>query len=294
MSTAVKRAAVFSAWGMMICLVAAVCTVNYHVLWSRAHWAGVSAEAVEQETFLEMRFGENGLERMEELAEETGLDLAETAAVCMIHYSFAPTEREIHSLDAGDVLRWREILNTEENLSYQAIEAAYRAILEDVECFPVARSTDKSREWVSFGNTWMEQRTYGGERRHEGTDIMGAAYDRGTYPVVSMTDGIIKKMGWLEMGGWRIGIYSPSGGYFYYAHLYSYAPGLSEGDEVRAGQLLGYMGDSGYGKEEGTVGLFPVHLHMGIYLDEGGDGERSVNPYWILWYAQKYNFAFDY
>ena len=49
---------------------------------------------------------------------------------------------------------------------------------------------------------------------------------------------------------------------------------------MKAGELLGYMGDSGYGKE-GTVGKFPVHLHFGIYFMMG-DKEISVNPYPIL------------
>lgn len=80
----------------------------------------------------------------------------------------------------------------------------------------------------------------------------------GYYPVVSMTDGVVTEKGWLEKGGWRIGITAPTGAYFYYAHLDSYAE-LEKGDPVKAGDLLGYMGDSGYG-EEGTTGEFPVHL----------------------------------
>ena len=52
-------------------------------------------------------------------------------------------------------------------------------------------------------------------------------------------------MGWLEKGGYRIGITSNSGTYYYYAHLESYS-NLKEGDVVEAGELLGYMGDSGY------------------------------------------------
>ena len=44
------------------------------------------------------------------------------------------------------------------------------------------------------------------------------------------------------------------------------------------------MGDSGYG-DEGTTGKFPVHLHLGIYLEEP-DEEISINPYWILRYVE--------
>ena len=95
-----------------------------------------------------------------------------------------------------------------------------------------------------------------------------------------ITDGIVEKMGWLEQGGYRIGIRSKAGAYFYYAHLDTYAPELKIGDSVTAGQLLGFMGDSGYGSE-GTIGQFDVHLHLGIYVPSESC-EISVNPYWIL------------
>ena len=54
---------------------------------------------------------------------------------------------------------------------------------------------------------------------------------------------------------------------------------------MKAGDFLGYMGDSGYSREEGTTGNFPVHLHMGIYLYPDGR-EVSVNPYGVLRYAE--------
>ena len=105
---------------------------------------------------------------------------------------------------------------------------------------------------------------------------------RGVYPVLSITDGTIEKIGWLKLGGYRIGIRSPSGAYFYYAHLASYATDFKEGDPVTSGTLLGFMGDTGYSEIEGTTGNFDVHLHVGIYV-MGTDGkEWSVNPYWVL------------
>lgn len=80
-----------------------------------------------------------------------------------------------------------------------------------------------------------------------------------------MTDGVVEAIGWLTKGGYRIGVRAPGGGYFYYAHLSSYAKDFQPGDAVAAGDILGYMGDTGYG-EEGTTGKFPVHLHVGIYV----------------------------
>ncbi len=106
------------------------------------------------------------------------------------------------------------------------------------------------------------------------TDLMPSIQKSGHYPIVSMTDGEVEQVGWLEKGGWRIGIRSKGGNYYYYAHLASYSQEWKKGDAIQAGEVLGYMGDSGYGTE-GTTGQFPVHLHLGIYLPLGSDQEGS-------------------
>ena len=59
---------------------------------------------------------------------------------------------------------------------------------------------------------------------------------------------------------------------------------LKTGDSVRSGETLGYLGNTGYGKE-GTRGKFDVHLHFGMYIDIAGE-ETSVNPYEILRYLE--------
>lgn len=163
---------------------------------------------------------------------------------------------------------------------YQDYIQVCRSIWNDAVYFPVPEPAGNVNAKVTFIDSWMFERNYGGRRGHEGTDIMAVEDKRGWYPVVSMTDGVILHKGWLEKGGYRLGITAPGGAYFYYAHLDSYTD-LEEGDTVRAGDLLGYMGDTGYSKIEGTTGNFPVHLHMGIYIYRGNK-EISINPYWIL------------
>jgi len=163
--------------------------------------------------------------------------------------------------------------------SFKELYEYYKAILSDLMYFPVPKLASGEAD-ISFSDTWFNARHYGGIRRHEGTDLMASNNIRGFFPIISITDGVVENMGWLEKGGYRVGVRSTSGSYFYYAHLSSYAPELKEGDMVIAGQLLGFMGDSGYGPE-GTIGQFDVHLHLGIYVDSVF-GELSVNPYWIL------------
>ena len=177
---------------------------------------------------------------------------------------------------------------------YRKLRNAYAAIFQDLRYFPIPASTVQATPDISYEDGWMDSRTYGGDRHHEGCDIMGTAMPRGFYPVVSISDGVVEKIGWLEQGGWRIGIRTPSGIYLYYAHLYDYSQEFKEGDSVKAGQLLGFMGDSGYSAVEGTVGNFDVHLHLGIYLKTDHYEELSVNPYWILRYLEKYRLKYSY
>lgn len=170
-------------------------------------------------------------------------------------------------------------------------QKACRAVWNDLVYFPVPESTVDKNLTVNYADSWMNERTYGGKRGHEGTDIMAGENKNGVYPVVSMTDGVVTSKGWLEKGGYRVGITAPEGGYFYYAHMDSYA-NIKVGDQVKAGDLLGYMGDTGYGKE-GTRGRFPVHLHVGVYIYEEGK-EISVNPYWMLKYLENHKLKYAY
>lgn len=170
----------------------------------------------------------------------------------------------------------------------------YERIYEEAEYFPVVLSSSQKKYTISYENSWMFERTYGGQRGHEGTDIMAEVNERGIYPILSMTDGVVEKIGWLPKGGYRIGIRSAGDVYYYYAHLERYAKDFKEGETVHAGDLLGFMGDSGYSEVEGTVGQFPVHLHFGIYIRTDEVEELSLNPYWLLRKMENATLKYDY
>ena len=161
----------------------------------------------------------------------------------------------------------------------------------DVDYYPIPESIVDNSLKTSYTDGWMVERNYKGTSGHEGTDIMANVDKRGVYPVISMTEGEITNLGWLEKGGYRVGITSNSGIYYYYAHLDSYA-GIKKGQKVSAGTLLGYMGDSGYGPE-GTKGQFAVHLHVGIYSFQDGK-EISVNPYYVLLSLEDKKLEYEY
>ncbi len=125
----------------------------------------------------------------------------------------------------------------------------------------------------SYRSTWGDRRGWGGLRIHEGTDIFA---DYGV-PVRATGYGVIEMKGWNRFGGWRIGIRDINNNYHYFAHLRGFADGIKEGQTVKPGTVIGYVGSSGYGKP-GTQGKFPPHLHYGIYRDNGAV-EWSYDPY---------------
>ena len=238
-------------------------------------------------------FPGGGLARLYELAEQWEEDPYDVITVAMIDsgYCFDGAAGRLSHLQFQQLLAG---IQNQKPAEYRRLRGCYEAMLSDLACFPVLLDPRRDIRRLNYENGWGDGRSYGGERLHEGTDLMDRENERGMLPVVSMTDGTVTRLGWLEQGGYRVGVTSPSGGYYYYAHLASYAEGMAEGVPVRAGQLLGYMGDTGYSAVEGTTGNFDVHLHVGIYLNAGTSEEVSVNPYWILKYLEDFQISYRY
>lgn len=146
---------------------------------------------------------------------------------------------------------------------------------------PIAKGFPYS-DYDDFGAS----RSYGYKRNHLGHDMMGQI---GT-PVVCVESGYIEALGWNQYGGWRIGVRSfDKKRYYYYAHLrqgFPYQPELKEGSVVLAGDVIGYMGHTGYSATEDTNNIDQTHLHFGmqIIFDESqkdGDNEIWIDCYQI-------------
>jgi len=133
------------------------------------------------------------------------------------------------------------------------------------------------RHCSDFGNS----RSFGFARKHLGNDLMGSL---GT-PVVAVEGGVVEAMGWNRYGGWRIGIRSyDSKRYYYYAHLQKdrpFAEGLQVGDTVQAGDLIGFMGRSGYSDRENVNNIETVHLHFGMELVFDESQKECNSEIWI-------------
>lgn len=160
--------------------------------------------------------------------------------------------------------------------------------------FPIAKKFN-----MDYSDSFGVGRSYGPggtnvTRKHEGIDIFG---DEGT-PIIAVESGTIINIGWNEMGGWRINILNDDNTRsWYYAHLRKIAPyakGIKKGYHVEFGEVIGYMGSTGYSNKiakntmpEKVVNknnivdtMFPSHLHIGIYDKSGGSNPQ--NPYPIL------------
>ena len=141
---------------------------------------------------------------------------------------------------------------------------------------PIAKNYSFSH-YDDFGNS----RSYGFKRTHLGNDLMGSI---GT-PIIAVESGIVEHLGWNQYGGWRIGIRSfDTKRYYYYAHLrknHPYSEGLQEGMTIKAGDVIGYLGMTGYSIEENVNNINVPHLHFGIQLIFDESQVDSPNEIWI-------------
>lgn len=130
---------------------------------------------------------------------------------------------------------------------------------------------------VEFSDTWGAARS--GGRRHAGTDIMSP---KGSW-IVAVEDGIVERLEWNRLSGWNIMIRHADSWTSHYLHLNNdttgtddgeggpqaaFANDLEEGSYVEAGDVIGFVGDSGNAEHTGS------HTHFELHIDG-----RKVNPY---------------
>lgn len=148
-------------------------------------------------------------------------------------------------------------------------------------CFPLAAG-----HWYSHYDDFGNSRSFGYKRKHLGHDIMGSV---GT-PIVAVEGGTVTECGWNRYGGWRIGIRSDDTlRYYYYAHLRKdrpFAEGMAVGARVQPGQVIGYLGVTGYSdKENVNLKSCSPHLHFGLQLIFAPEQEKGAKEIWVDLYA---------
>ncbi|HZR94808.1 MAG TPA: M23 family metallopeptidase [Gaiellaceae bacterium] len=112
---------------------------------------------------------------------------------------------------------------------------------------------------------------------HHGDDIFASLGS----PILAVAHGTVFSVGWNKIGGWRLWLRDDRGWEYYYAHLSAYSPLAVNGAVVSAGDVLGFVGNTG--DAEGT----PYHLHFEVHpvqlLGLGYDGAVDPTKYLDAW-----------
>lgn len=141
---------------------------------------------------------------------------------------------------------------------------------------PIAKNYPYS-DFDDFGTS----RDYGFKRKHLGHDFMGAT---GT-PIIAVEGGTVEALGWNQYGGWRIGIRShDKKRYYYYAHLrqnFPFNKSLEVGSVVQPGDVIGYLGHTGYSTKENVNNIKQPHLHFGLQLIFDESQKEGNNEIWV-------------
>lgn len=247
----------------------------------KAHEAGTSLDWVSLLAYTASKWGgsfdKKAMKEMEKMADEamkkadethTATDIIDAAGADLKYY---PYYKEAYgAILSGMVGSYRaQLPNEDGSVSWHDVYGlkAYS---------PIARGFDYS-DYDDFGAA----RSYGYSRPHLGHDMMGQT---GT-PIICIESGYVEVLGWNQYGGWRIGIRSfDQKRYYYYAHLrqnYPYQSDLKEGSIVTAGQVIGYMGHTGYSTQENVNNINTTHLHWGLELVFDESQKESDNEIWI-------------
>lgn len=228
---------------------------------------------------------------LKEFSDKNALSFPEVLAVYSIDKDFFPSKNmvtTINSIDQNFIVNYEKVKKKYKEKAILPYKTMFSNFLNDIKYFPIPNGYDLEDDIsYMYGDSWGAGKSYGKSNFNRGTDILDRENVAGRIPIVSMTDGVITDMGWSAEGGFQIGITASSGNYYYYAHFDSFAEGLAENVSISAGQFLGYMGNSGYDKKEGTKGKFVVSLHIEMMSSvKIGKDDMWVNPYPYLRYIE--------
>lgn len=235
------------------------------------------------ENLMAFKISYENLTKLKELSVKYNINFSELVTYYSLENNYFDDKTEIDDkIEQNFIINYDSIKNKYKSKDIEDYYNLFDSIYNEIKCFPIPITEEEKNKYV-YGDSWGAQRTYDGKRIHMGTDIMDRENIEGRIQIVSMTDGTITNLGWNNRGGWRVGITSDNGNYYYYAHLDKFNEEIKKDAKVKAGDLIGYMGNTGYSKTEGTKGNFEVHLHVGIMPENNFSKEEFwINPYPFL------------
>ena len=130
---------------------------------------------------------------------------------------------------------------------------------------------------ASYGDSFGAPRPDAPGGWHHGEDLFAPL---GT-PVLAVADGVLHTVGYNRLGGYRLWLRDREGNQFYYAHLSAYSPLAVEGRSVRAGDVIGFVGDTG--DADGGAPHLHFEIHPASMLGLGYDGVVAPYPILLAW-----------
>ncbi len=134
---------------------------------------------------------------------------------------------------------------------------------------------------VSFGDSFGAPRPNVQGGWHHGEDI----FARAGAPLLAVADGTLHTIGFNKIGGYRLWLRDTSGNEFYYAHLSAYTPLAVDGASVKAGDVIGFVGDTG--DAEGGSPHLHFEIHPATMLGLGYDGVVAPYPILLAWRSEQ-------
>ena len=182
------------------------------------------------------------------------------ASVAQLDALAAETQKQVEEYRAEQAIVGEELAKVQQQLSF--VSTGMTIALGGF-VFPVAGPT-------SFSDTFGAPRMVGTKyyHLHEGTDVFAS---QGT-PLVATNRGVILRKGVGVLGGNKLWLVAADGTQYYYAHLSAFQDGVDDGTVVEAGQVIGYVGNTG------NAITTPAHVHFEIHPGGGA----AIDPFPIL------------
>lgn len=166
------------------------CGIFRGQLFRHARLMNLSGNLRESSVFREMEFSPEALASLDALMED-GYEPGRLLSVLLPWRDFHLPPKTVW--DRETYLKAAEAFQTYRPLELKDFQNALSAVWDDLEEFPVSCEP-------TYEDSWLFERSFGGERHHEGCDLMPPENRRDFYPVRSMTDGVVEKIGWLTLG----------------------------------------------------------------------------------------------
>lgn len=242
---------------------------------------------IKKENVAAMRMPYETMAKLHELSVQYKKDFSEVLTVYMVDNHFFEAKAALPSgeeLTKKYIKKIDKLENKYGRKNISVYKNMIKTILDELKYFPVMENDGLNRGYF-YADSFGAVRTDGA---HYAVDIMDRENVSGRLEVFSMTNGIITEIGINKADGYHVGITAQSGNYYYYAHLHDIEKTLKKNAEVKAGSLIGTMGNSGV--SEADTG-YAVRLHISILLKSPFENKREddfyINPYIFLRFVEK-------